>query len=51
MPPPAFFHRYCRKRLPVHHARTLPGLAWQVAFKPLGRAQRQLDRLRLREKA
>jgi peptidoglycan/xylan/chitin deacetylase (PgdA/CDA1 family) len=37
--------RYCLKRIPVHHERTLLGFIQYLYFKSYRRAQRQLDRL------
>lgn len=38
--------RYCLKRIPVHHERSLAGFLYYLCFKSYGRAQAQLDRLR-----
>lgn len=38
--------RYCLKRIPVHHERSLLGFFHYLCFKHYGRAQAQLDRLR-----
>ncbi len=43
--------RYCLKRIPVHHERSLLGFLHYLCFKSYGRAQKQLDRLRERVKA
>lgn len=41
--------RYCLKRIPVHHERSLAGFIQYLYFKSYARAQAQLDRMRSAE--